>query len=272
MPNLPAEIEDYRDEMWRRDEDSRVETWADAEKFIAEVGFCAGLTDARKPLPSLYIAVCARREVVAPKNVQKDVEMSAAWLLKDEILRRGAVYYGKVVKQSAIFIAPDLIASFNALFGVTKNDEAAKLSANAQKILAVLRQEWESASADLRQAAAISDRAQFNKAMDELQSRMKIVPSDCLYEPKFTYVWTLAEARFGEQLSQNCTREVAVTNIARAYLNGAGQTSSKELAKNIGLSPLEANLGFLNLVEQTEAVQIEAGVFRLAKIAADEGV
>ena len=52
---------------------------------------------------------------------------------------------------------------------------------------------WESSSADLRKAAGIADRAEFNKALDELQNRLKVVPADVLYEPKFTYIWTLAE-------------------------------------------------------------------------------
>lgn len=265
MPVLPEEIEAHRDKYWRRDETLRIETAADAERFVEEVGFCAAMTDARKELPSFYIAVCARREVQTPRNVQKDVECSAAWVLKDEVLRRGRVYYGKITGQS-IFVAPRLVPAFNAIFGVPKNQEKERLSANAKAILAVLREEWESASADLRNDTGISDRKEFNKAMDELQSRMKVIPSEVLYEPKFTYIWTLAEVRFPDELNQKLDRETALTEIARAFLQGAGQTSSKSLAKNIGITPLEANLGFLNLVEEGFAVQIEGGVFRLTTL------
>jgi hypothetical protein len=42
--------------MWRRDEDLRVESAVDAERFIEEVGFVNTLTDARRAGPSLYIA------------------------------------------------------------------------------------------------------------------------------------------------------------------------------------------------------------------------
>ncbi len=260
---LPEEIELHRDKMWRRDETLRLETVAEAERFIEDVGFCAAMTDARKEMPSIYIAVCGRREVRTPKNVQKDVECSTAWVLKDEVFNRGRVYYGKITKSQSIFVAPRLISAFNALFGVQKTREKKSLSANALIILSTLRKEWESASGDLRKESGVTDRKEFNKAMDELQHKLKVVPSECLYEPTFTYVWTLAEARFPEQLKEKLSRETALTEIARAFLHGAGQTSSRELAKLIGVTPLEINLGFLNLVEEKFAASSESGVYRL---------
>ena len=69
------------------------------------------------------------------KNVQKDPEASAAWVLKDEVLRRGKVYYGKLVKGNSMFLAPRMIPYFNAIWGVPKNEEKDVLSANAQKVL-----------------------------------------------------------------------------------------------------------------------------------------
>ena len=38
-PPLPEQIELHRDRMWRRDEDLRVESAVDAERFIEDVGF-----------------------------------------------------------------------------------------------------------------------------------------------------------------------------------------------------------------------------------------
>ena len=38
-PPLPEQIEVHRDRMWRRDEDLRVESAIDAERFIEDVGF-----------------------------------------------------------------------------------------------------------------------------------------------------------------------------------------------------------------------------------------
>src|SRR5919199_5546885 len=151
--SLPEEIEAYRDLMWQREPTARVETAADAERLVGRVGFCAAMTDARRPGPSLYIAVCGRRDAYMPRNVQKDPESSLTWVIKDEVMRRGRVYYAKLVKGRATFIAPRLVPHFNALWGVGRKREAELLSADARAILKVLRREWEMATCDLRESS-----------------------------------------------------------------------------------------------------------------------
>src|ERR671917_891923 len=125
---LPEEVETYRDRAWRREPEARVETAADAEKLVEAAGFCATMTDSRRPGPSLYVAVCGRRDAHMPRNVQKDPESSLTWRLKDEVMQRGRVYYAKLSKGKATFIAPRLVPAFNALGGVARRAEAAALS------------------------------------------------------------------------------------------------------------------------------------------------
>ena len=190
-PAIPGEIEEYRDQQWRREATRQVETVVQAEQFVEQVGFAACLTDSRRPGPSLYVAVCGRRDAVMPRNVQKDEEASLTWRLKDEVMRRGKVYYAKLARGKAMFLAPRLIPCFHAVWGMRRKEEAARLSANARAILAVLRREWELGTSDLREASRIADRAAFTRAMDELQAAMIVVPSEVVYVPKFTYIWTL---------------------------------------------------------------------------------
>ena len=68
---LPEDIEEHRDGHWRREETACIQTVLHAEAFIEQVGFAACLTDTRKSGPSLYVAVCGRRDAVLPRNVQK---------------------------------------------------------------------------------------------------------------------------------------------------------------------------------------------------------
>jgi len=82
-PPLPEQIELHRDRMWRRDEDLRIESAVDAERFIEDVGFANTLTDTRRAGPSLYIAVCGRRDVSLPRNVQKNEETRLTWYLPE---------------------------------------------------------------------------------------------------------------------------------------------------------------------------------------------
>jgi hypothetical protein len=260
---LPEEIEIFRDQKWRRSPDLRVENGIDAESLIEEAGFCAALTDARRGGPSIYIAVCGRRDAHMPRNVQKDPEASLAWVIKDEVMKRGRVYYAKLAKNRATFLARRLIPHFNALWGIARKEEANRLSDEARAILKVLRKEWEMATCDLRMESGIADRARFTRAMDELQAAMKVIPADVLYEPYFTYIWTLPEGRFAEELKVKVKRDVALKEIARAFLDGAGMTLRGELARITGLSRPDAGRGNQMLVKEGYTEQIDVGVYRL---------
>ena len=259
---LPEEIEVHRDRMWRRDPENRVEDVYAAERFIEEVGFCEALTDSRRPGPSLYVAVCGRRDAHMPRNVQKDPESSLAWTIKDEVMRRGKCFYGKVLRGRSTFIAPRLIPFFNALCGIPSRMEKNTLSVDAQVILKIMRREWEMGTRDLREASGIAERARFDKAMTQLQKSLKIIPTEVLYEPTFTYIWSIPEARFPEELKQKVKREDAVKEIARAYLIGAGMTLRGELARVTGLSSPEAGLGNWGLVDEGFAERLAPGVYR----------
>jgi hypothetical protein len=265
-PLLPEEVEGHRDRMWRRDPEWRVESAADAERFVEEVGFASALTDTRKPGPSLFMAVCGRRDARLPRNVQKDPEASHAWVLKDEVLKRGKVYYAKLLRGRATFVAPRLVPAFNALWGVPRPRESDALSPDARAVLRALRKEWEMATSDLREASGVGDRARFGKALDELQGVMKVVPGDVVYVPKFTYIWWLAEGRFAPDLKVRVTRERALTEVARAYLAAAGQTERGELARVTGLSRVEAGKGNHALVAEGFAERVAEGVYRLSSL------
>jgi hypothetical protein len=265
-PNMklqfPAEIEEYRDEQWRREATRQIETAFEAERFIEQVGFAACLTDCRRPGPSLYVAVCGRRDAVLPRNVQKDPEASLTWILKDEIVRRGHVYYAKLTRGRTMFLAPRMIPHFHAIWGVRRSEEKRRLSKNAQKLLKVLRKEWEIGTADLRDDSGVRDRAAFAKAMEELQVAMIVVPSEVYYQPKFTYIWTLAVGRFSTALLKRVRRETALREIARCFLAGAGMTIPGELARVTGLSRPDAGLGNRALVAEGYAVTPALGVYR----------
>lgn len=263
-PVIPDDIEDFRDRRWRREGARQVESAHDAEQFVEQVGFAACLTDSRKPGPSLYVAVCGRRDAVMPRNVQKDPEASHTWLLKDDVIRRGKVYCAKLARGKTTFLARRMIPHFHALFGVRKADEPARLSRHARAILKVLRKEWEMATSDLREDSGVKDRATFTKAMDELQAAMLVVPSDVLYAPWFTYVWTLAVGRFPDELTMRVRPETARREIARAFLASAGMTVPGELARVTGLSRPEAGLGNRALVAEGFAVSPSRGVYRCA--------
>lgn len=265
-PPLPCEIEEYRDACWQRENTACVETALQAERFIERVGFTACLTDARQPGPSLYVAVCGRRDAIMPRNVQKDPESSHTWMLKDELMRRGRVYYGKLARGKAMFLARRMIPYFGALWGVHRREEKQRLSRSALAVLKVLRKEWEMGTADLRAESGIPDRKVFMQALDELQTAMIVIPSEAVYQPKLTYLWGLAEERFPEELARKVDRLAALREIARCFLAAAGMTIPGELSRVTGLSRPEAGLGNRALVEEGYAVMVRQGTYRLAAL------
>jgi len=260
---IPEEIEEYRDSRWRREGTRQVESAYEAEHFIEQTGFAACMTDSRRPGPSLYVAVCGRRDAVMPRNVQKDPEASLTWHLKDELVRRGKVYYAKLSRGKTMFLAPRMIPYFHAIWGVRRAEEQRRLSRDARAILKVLRGEWEMGTADLREASGVRDRHKFTKGMDELQAAMLVVPSQVFYKPKFTYIWTLGVGRFPDALRRRIGRATAVREIARGFLAGAGMTIPGELARVIGVSRPEAGRGNRALVAEGYATMLARGVYRL---------
>ena len=258
-------MEDYRDARWRRESTRQVETALDAERFIEQVGFAACLTDARRPGPSLYVAVCGRRDAVMPRNVQRDAEASLTWLLKDEMVRRGRVYYGKLARGNAMFLAPRMIPHFHAVWGMRRSEEQRRLSRAARAILHVLRKEWEMSTADLREESGVKDRRAFSRGLDELQAAMIVVPSEVFYQPKFTYIWTLAVGRFPDALRRRVPRDTALREIARCFLSGAGMTISGEMARVTGLPRPDAGRGNRALVAEGYATTPARGIYELCR-------
>jgi hypothetical protein len=263
MKEIPEEIELYRDRRWHREEALKIDSAEEVEAMVEELGFCLGLTDARLPMPSVYIAVCGRRDAFMPRTVQKDVEASRAWVLKDEVMERGRVYYAKLVKGKSWFIARRMIPVFNAIWGVPKRFEVGELSPNAQQVLKVLRKEWEMATSDLREACGFADKKDLTKAIDELQRRMKVVPQEAVYVPKFTYIWTLAEARFPDEMKIKMDRETAVRELGREFLRLNGMTLLGDLSRQFGFFRWEAGKANHQLVDEGFAVRLATGVYRL---------
>ena len=122
------------------------------------------------------------------------------------------------------------------------------------------------ATSDLRTDSGVKDRVRFNRALDELQAAMLVVPGGVFYEPKFTYTWTLAVGRFPDQLRQRVKRDIALREIARSFLSAAGMTVPGELARVTGLSRRDAGLGNRALVADGFATMLSPGTYRMVHL------
>ena len=162
-----------------------------------------------------------------------------------------------------MFLAPRMIPYFHAVWGVRRSKEKQHLSGDARAVLRVLRREWELGTVDLRDASGVQDRKSFTRALDELQATMIVVPSQVVYQPRFTYIWTLGVGRFAKPLARRVSRDTALREIARCFLAGAGMTIPGELARVSGLSRPEAGRGNRGLVAEGYATMPASGVYDL---------
>jgi len=106
-----------------------------------------------------------------PRNVQKDPESSLAWTIKDEVVRRGRVYYGKLRGSRSIFVARRLVPYFNALAGSyrargartrtttkrARDHERARRRREDPTIRADLREGWTWLNSDNRRRLSLND-------------------------------------------------------------------------------------------------------------------
>ncbi|HCA58673.1 MAG TPA: hypothetical protein DEP46_11890, partial [Blastocatellia bacterium] len=81
--------------------------------------------------------------------------------------------------------------------------------------------------------------------------------------PKFTYIWTLAEARFPSEIKIRMKREDAVRELARTYLQMCGMTQLGELSGKFGLNRKEAGKANHELVDEGFAERLATGVYKL---------
>jgi len=169
----------------------------------------------------------------------------------------------KLARGRPMFLAPRMIPYFAAVWGLRRSDEPRRLSRDARSILRVLRREWEMGTADLRDESGVKDRVAFARGLDELQAAMIVVPAEVVYQPRFTYIWTLGVGRFPDALRRRISRRTALREIARCFLAGAGMTFPGELARVTGLSRPDAGLGNRALVAEGAAAMVAPGTYRL---------
>jgi len=126
------------------------------------------------------------------------------------------------------------------------------------------------ATSDLSVESGVTDRVAFTRAIDQLQAAMIVIPSEVVYLPKFTYIWTLGVGRFPDALMRRVNRQTALREIARCFLAGAGMTIPGELARVTGLSRPDAGLGNRALVAEGVATLVARGTYQLASVVPGE--
>lgn len=159
---------------------THVRTLDQAAAWLDGVGFALLFPSRGIALPSLWEA--QGRKVI--KKPAWDADMARLWEWKDQLPRRRRAWYGKLIRGKGTLVAARLLPHFSAAVSTPWELDAAetlyargRLSPEARKIAAVLRDQGPQPTLALRYAAGFGDvrkNARFKKAIAELGARLLI--------------------------------------------------------------------------------------------------
>lgn len=222
------EIESWRDKVHRRRPRLAVKTKKEALDFINSVGFCFAFKADNSELPCLWHAACGAREPVMPEHTHHDPYLSFVWEMKDILPSEGKIYYGKLLRKRPTMISLEYLPYFYVLSGRSgARDEFMKeflrgeLTSTAKEIMEALTDSSPQLTKGLKLATgSISkrDRAGFDKAITELQTKMFLVKVAEAHDP-FSFVWAPLRGAFAAQVkkAKSISPEVARFRILERY-------------------------------------------------------
>ncbi len=255
--DLRQRLERHRDFHFRRLPARRVTSEEQALNFISEVGFCTAFT-AGLHLPCLREAIVGEREPPLPHHIQHDYAIGMTWRLKDVLTAKRAVYYGRAIAGRPAFIAPQMLPAFLRLRAQRISYQTAfrrgQLSLCGKLVMDALRRRPVAATWELKVATGYSRparRAEFDRAMRELQERFMVLKVEERYEP-FTYVWSTMEHRWGEAMEQAraLLHTDAAYRIIKCYFLTAGYGAGRAIARTLGIEPKLAAHAIARLVRE----------------------
>ena len=220
---------------------NRVRTLDQAAGWLDGVGFALLFPSRGIALPSLWEAQGRR----VNKLPAWDDDMARLWEWKDQLPRRRRAWYGKLIRGKGTLIAARLLPHFSAAMETPWKLDAAealyshgRLSPEARKIAAVLRDQGPQATLALRYAAGFGGKrgnARFKKAVGELGARLLVTHFGTEKEEGAAWPSTVYELvpRAFSKLSKRARElpaEEGRREVERAYLALAPGASPRQAA------------------------------------------
>ncbi|MBI1817366.1 MAG: hypothetical protein HYR72_20525 [Deltaproteobacteria bacterium] len=235
-------LEARRDRTFRRLPRLRVQGARRALTFLNQAGLASLFATRALNLPSLWVAVCGRRDPQFPHHSHHDPEVSLAWRLKDALPAAGEVFYAKLIRGKPIFVAWDLFPAVYRLFGpqrdYVREYRDGLLSPAAKAVLDVLHREGPQDTLALKLAVNLArpgQRRTFDGALAELQQRLYVAMREVRYDP-FTYVWDLVARRYPERVSEarRLKEDHAAAQVTRRYLEAVIYATFNDVVSVVG--------------------------------------
>ena len=270
-----ADLQAYRAKTYRLQPSARLTNVDQALAFVEERGFITFWPIKGINLPSLWKAVAGDRPVAS----QHDDPGHITWGWKDEMLNQRRWYYGKLLRGKATLICLRILPYFYALSErVDELDdyrlayEAGLLTREARMLADVLLSGGPQHTIQLKRLSHLSSRAskaRFNKALEDLQRGLWVVPVGVARAGSWRYahIYELFDRWFPEtaERAKDISSLEARSCLAELYLDSVGAADPRDMRKVFGWKMDEIAETLSHLREAKKALPMGDGRWATTK-------
>jgi len=235
-------VQKYRHKTYRYDPGNHIKSESQAVDFVNQRKFVFFWPIKGIPLPSLWCATAGNRPV--PNN--HDDPGHITWRWKDNLLGKGHWYYAKVLRRKSTIIALTMLEYFFALTGTAFHtiedlEYLHRIGKQSQIEIEIFSLLLSSGPLD---AITIRDRlktslayssAEFNRAMEKLQSGFHILPTGIANTGRwhYAYLYDTVEHIYPQKLrnADKISKEKARQKILSAYFLSNGAAAFSDIKK-----------------------------------------
>ena len=253
-----------RDQRYRRTLKLRARTPEAIRQFVDDVGLCLLFSVNNIEMPNVYQAVCGAAKDT--DTTLRDANVGLTWNTKDAALDKRWWYYGKLIKSKATLVSLELFPNFYALsenYGdpddYLTEYEAGTLSADAKNIYEALLREGPMHAIQIKRKVNLYGdevKTKFDKAVQELQSSLKILPVGVAEAGawRYAFIYDLLWRWLPDVPTQarEITRSQARVNILARHLKNVIYATPKEIARMFGWSMIDVDTAIQHLVSRGE--------------------
>lgn len=267
-----AQLKTYRAETYRLKPALKLNSPAEAVKFVNARGFVYFWPIKGVELPSLWVAVAGNRPVA---NAHDDPG-HITWRWKDSMLGAHKWFYTKLLRGKATMVSLKTIPYFYALsenYGDLEQDylqqyAEGRLTQEAKIIFETLLHKGALDTVALRREARLTSadsNTRFERALTELQTGLKILPVGVAEAGawRYAFIYEVVDRYLPDlaQQARDISRAEACAQLINLYLRSVGAATEKQVAQLFHWKPDEVARGVATLIGQRKArhAEIAAG-------------
>jgi hypothetical protein len=262
MPELPVDsLNAYRARTYHMLPGMRLYSADDAVNFINGRGFIYFWPIQNVVMPSLWVAAAGDR----PVPDEHDDPGHVTWGWKDSLLGQRRCYYARLLRHRNTFVSLETLPYFYALspnYGDWENDyldqyETGQLKLESRQLYEALLHEGALDTLALRRESHLTgdgSDTRFNRALDDLQFQMKILPIGVAEVGAWRYAFIYdITARYYSDLdarTRPISEEQAREKLLELYLASVGAIPLPAVGRLFSWRPLETQKAIKSLIHQ----------------------